>query len=277
MTLLRRVGLGFALVSAVALAAWGSWSLAEGPILPPAAPHLNGQVLWHIVHDQCVPDELSKGRPEPCAQVSLDGGVNRGVALLKDRRGVAQYLLMPTLEITGIEDGRLLAPGVVNYFAKAWADRTFVEARLGHNLPREDVGVSVNSLYGRSQDLLHLHVDCLAPTTISALGAQAEKIGQDWTRQPLVLAGHPYLALRLKGEDLQADPFALLARGIPQARRQMGAWTLVLVGARSRRGEPGFILLAGRADPLLGNFASGEELQDHDCAVAKTVLESKGS
>lgn len=147
MTLLRRCGLGFVLASATVFAAWGCWSLAEGPILPPPPPpHLNGQVLWHIVHDQCVPDEQSKGRPEPCAQVSLDGGVNRGVALLKDRRGVAQYLLMPTIEITGIEDGRLLAPGAVNYFAKAWADRSFVEVRLGRDLPREDIGISINSL-----------------------------------------------------------------------------------------------------------------------------------
>jgi CDP-diacylglycerol pyrophosphatase len=29
------------------------------------------------------------------------------------------------------------------------------------------------------------------------------------------------------------------------------------------------VLLAGHADPAHGDFASGEELQDHDCAVAR--------
>ncbi len=268
MTWLRRVWARFALASAVAFSAWGSCSIAGGPVLPPPPPHLNGQVLWHIVHDQCVPDEQSHGRPDPCAQVILNEGVDRGFALLKDRRGVAQYLLMPTLDISGIEDPRLLAPRAVNYFAKAWADRSFVETRLGRRLPREEMGVSVNSRYGRSQDLLHLHVDCLAPATVAALRAQADKIGSTWSRTPLSLAGHAYFALLLKGDDLQADPFQLLARGIPRSRAQMAAWTLILVGARSRQGDPAFILLAGQADPLNGNFASGEELQDHDCAIA---------
>jgi CDP-diacylglycerol pyrophosphatase len=34
-------------------------------------------------------------------------------------------------------------------------------------------------------------------------------------------------------------------------------------------GTPGFILLADRADLPAGDFASGEELQDHDCAVLR--------
>jgi CDP-diacylglycerol pyrophosphatase len=47
----------------------------------------------------------------------------------------------------------------------------------------------------------------------------------------------------------------------------MGAWTLVMAGVEVA-GRPGFVLLAGRADPLHGEFASGEVLQDHDCALA---------
>jgi CDP-diacylglycerol pyrophosphatase len=43
----------------------------------------------------------------------------------------------------------------------------------------------------------------------------------------------------------------------------------VLAGA-DFGGHPGFILLANRADPLHGDFGSGEELQDHDCRIAHT-------
>jgi CDP-diacylglycerol pyrophosphatase len=243
-------------------------SLAGDPVLPPPPPHPNGQVLWHIVHDQCVPDELAHGQAAPCAEVDVTKGVDHGFAVLKDKHGQEQYLLMPTEDITGIEDRRVLAPDAVNYFAAAWTARSLVEARLGHPAPRQDMAVSVNSIYGRSQDLLHLHIDCLAPTTIAALSAAAPRLSSHWSREPLSLDGHPYLALALAGEDLKANPFALLARGVPGAAAHMGAWTLVLAGARGQGGAPIFVLLASQADPLMGRFASGEELQDHDCAIA---------
>jgi CDP-diacylglycerol pyrophosphatase len=47
----------------------------------------------------------------------------------------------------------------------------------------------------------------------------------------------------------------------------MGAYTLVLVGAVFPAAGPGFILLAGEADLAHGNVGSGEDLQDHDCAL----------
>jgi CDP-diacylglycerol pyrophosphatase len=241
------------------------------PDLPPPPVHANGQALWSIVHGKCVPDEQASGKPDPCAQVDISTGVEHGWALLKDLHGVAQYLLMPTADITGIEDAKVLAPGATNYFAVAWRDRSFVEAKFGRPIAREDLGVSVNSLYGRSQDLLHLHVDCLSPATATALAADAAQVGPHWSRTPLTLHGHPYYALRLTGADVAADPFRLLADGIPGAGRSMGAWTLVLAAVRLPGGGPGFILLAGRADPLHGDFASGEELQDHDCAIAKAA------
>jgi CDP-diacylglycerol pyrophosphatase len=71
----------------------------------------------------------------------------------------------------------------------------------------------------------------------------------------------------MDGDAPAADPFHLLAAGVPGARAQMGAWTLVLAGVEVH-GRPGFVLLAGRADPLRGESASGEVLQDHDCALA---------
>lgn len=232
------------------------------PGLPPPPPHPNGQVLWHIVHGQCAPDEAKTGRPDPCIAVSLAGGY----AVLKDKHGAEQYLVMPTTDITGIEDARLLAPSAPNYFADAWRAKPFVDHLIGKTMPRQDMAVSVNSPYGRSQDLLHLHVDCLTPQSLAALTADAPRITGRWSRTPFILDGHPYYAMRLMGETPAANPFDLLADGIRGARAGMGAWTLVLAGAEFD-GRPGFILLANRADPLHGDFASGEELQDHDCRI----------
>jgi hypothetical protein len=39
------------------------------PPLPPPPLHPNGQALWRIIHDQCVPDERAHDDPSPCALV----------------------------------------------------------------------------------------------------------------------------------------------------------------------------------------------------------------
>ncbi len=239
------------------------------PGLPPPPPHPNGQVLWHIVHDQCTPDQQKNGRPAPCIEVSMgQGGADRGYAVLRDKHGAEQYLVMPTIEVTGIEDARLLSPGAPNYFADAWRAQTYVDALIGKTMPRQDMAVSVNSPYGRSQDLLHLHVDCLTPRSVAALTTDLPRIGPRWSSTPFTFEGHPYYAIRLDGDTPTADPFRVLADGVPGAAKDMAAWTLVLAGATFEGGKPGFVLLAGRADPAHGDFASGEELQDHDCAIA---------
>jgi CDP-diacylglycerol pyrophosphatase len=72
--------------------------------------------------------------------------------------------------------------------------------------------------------------------------------------------GHPYLAMSVEGEDLDAtNPVQLLAQRVGD----LGTGTLVVVGTHLGNGQPGFILLAGHADAATGNLAAGEELQDH--------------
>jgi len=234
-------------------------------VLPPPPVHPNGQILWGIVNGKCVPDQQANAQPDPCTEVSIDSGVGSGYAVLKDRVGVSQYLVMPTRLITGIEDGQLLAPGAINYFDSAWRVRRLVDQRLGTTLTRDDVGIAVNSLYGRSQDLLHLHVDCLRIDVRDDLHRQLGSLGRGWSA-PITLAGHGYYALRIQGDDsVPTDPFTALAKGLKVPPADMGAWTLVLAGATFADG-PGFVLLAARADPEADYDGSGESLQDHQCA-----------
>jgi CDP-diacylglycerol pyrophosphatase len=47
----------------------------------------------------------------------------------------------------------------------------------------------------------------------------------------------------------------------------MGDETLFVVGATFTDSEPGFYLLASRADLAVGNRGEAEELQDHACVV----------
>jgi CDP-diacylglycerol pyrophosphatase len=225
--------------------------------------------LWTIVHGECVVNQRTSGDPEPCAMVALRDGAARGYALLKDRSGRTQFLLIPTARVSGIEDPALLARGAPNYFAAAWQARSYVEARVGHALPREDLSLAVNSAFGRSQDQLHIHLDCLRADVRDALRAHAPRIGGHWAPLGAPLAGRDYMAMRVLGEDLgQANPFELLAVGLPGARGDMRRYTLVVAGARFADGGPGFVVLAHRADPAAADPGSGEWLQDHACALA---------
>ena len=236
----------------------------------------NADALWKIVHGHCVPDMQTNDNPAPCVSVNLAQGEAGGFAILKDATGNNQYLVIPTAKIAGIESRAILAPKAVNYFSAAWEVTDLVDQRLSHALPRTDFAIAINSVSGRSQDQLHIHVDCIQPRAKSVLEQLGPEIGTTWQRLPVKLSGHEYRAIWLPGTQLgQRNPFRLLASSLPDPRQEMGGHTLVLVGAE-REGQAGFILLDGKAPALavalspfvkLG-FGSGEELEDHGCQLA---------
>lgn len=237
--------------------------------------HPGGDTLWNLVNGKCVPAQRAGlTPPKPCAEVAISGGVASGYAVLKDRTGLGQYLVMPTQLITGIEDSKLRAPGATDYFNAGWAARVLaiakIESALGIKLTRDDMSIAVNSFGGRSQDLLHLHVDCLDIGVRDSLHAQLGMIGRTWSATPLKFKGHDYFAMRIDGDEtLSVDPFDALQQGLKVPASEMGLWTIVVAGATFNDG-PGFVLLASRAAPPGWN-ASGEELQDwdHMCAGRK--------
>jgi CDP-diacylglycerol pyrophosphatase len=225
--------------------------------------------LWKIISQKCLPSEREYGQPTPCAVVDLKEGDAHGYVVLKDRTGATQYLVMPTAKITGIEDPAVLAPGAANYFADAWRERHFTIDAADHELGRDELSLAINSVYGRSQNQLHIHIDCVAPAVKAAVGRQIAAVGEKWAPFPEPLAGHRYRAIRVDGQALEANPFLLIADGVPGARAAMGKETLVVVGATFAGAKPGFVILDTTADPATGNRANGEELQDHSCALGR--------
>jgi CDP-diacylglycerol pyrophosphatase len=227
----------------------------------------NPDALWVVVHDVCVPDQQVFGNPAPCTEVDLAAGY----AILKDPNASAptQFLLVPTTRVTGIEDPALLSPGTPNYWAAAWRARRYVDQRAGRILGRDELSLAINSVYGRSQNQLHIHIDCIKPAVKAALRAHANAIGRDWSPFPIVLAGEWYLARRIEGFDLDGiNPFELLT-ALPEAHPGIGELSLVVTGETGAGGREGFILLTGRSAPDIGN-RWGEALQDHRCTVAKS-------
>jgi CDP-diacylglycerol pyrophosphatase len=223
--------------------------------------------LWSIIHEQCVPHAQAGAEPTPCAVVDLAAGT----ALFKDRIGAGQYLVIPTDRVTGIEDPAVHRPEAAAYWRDAWRARHRVAQALGHALSRQAVGLALNSQVARSQDQLHIHVDCLAQSVIAALHAQQPNLHDDrWTAIALPPDGATYRARLIPGDDLAAaNPFALLAADTAASPKEMGLHTLVVAGAVLADGGDGFILLDQRVNPATGKGGHGEDLQDHSCAVAK--------
>lgn len=230
--------------------------LVEGTV----ASHHNA--LWHVVHGLCLRTMHAAGQPAPCTVVDE----TRGYAVLKDVGGATQFLLVPLRRIVGIEGPELQAPGAPNYWQAAWESRGLVEKALGRPLPRDGVGLAVNSVYGRTQNQLHIHIDCVQPSVQRLLHTHAGEIGQHWSTLRTVLRGRRYRALWIAGDELgRNDPFKRLAGGDPAARRDMAGETLVVIGAVRGHARPGFIVLARRADPAHDDGGAGEELLDHRC------------
>ena len=233
-------------------------------------------VLWEVVNLECVPSELQSHDPKPCAEVVLKDGVDKGFAVLKDIKGLTQVLLIPTGQISGIESPIVRAPDAPNYFADAWDARTFVEDALHQKLARGDIGLAINSAAGRSQDQLHIHVDCVRADVRDVLRKEAGLIGERWAPLDVLLSGHRYQAMWVPGEELGANnPFRLLAAGLPGAAQDMGDRTLVVIGVSREDGTAGFVMLEDQVDRNTGNLAEGEELLDHGCRVAAATQPSK--
>jgi CDP-diacylglycerol pyrophosphatase len=140
--------------------------------------------LWKLVHDKCVPGQEQKGDPAPCALVDLREGDAKGYVVLKDLIGATEYLLIPTARVSGIESASLLAPEAPNYFADAWRERSYTERAAQHPLPHQTISLAINSAFGRSQNQLHIHIDCIRADVRAVLQRQLAVIGDSWAPYP---------------------------------------------------------------------------------------------
>ena len=235
-----------------------------------AAPReLPRDALWIVVHNLCVPGQTQLHDPRPCLQVDLRNGIENGFAILRDPRGGAQFLLVPTTRIPGIESPIVRDPSGLNYFASAWESRHLIDEALHLTLTRDAVGLAINSVESRSQDQLHIHFSCVRTDVWETLHKNEGKIGDHWTQFNMPLYQRVYIAMWVPGEHLSGhNPFTLLAQGLPGAIQDMGDRTLVVTGFTRSNGTKGFVLLTDRADKQTGDLADGEDLLDHSCHIA---------
>jgi CDP-diacylglycerol pyrophosphatase len=254
----RRVGALAAALAALAL--WTAPGRAEDALA-------KRQVLWRIVSEQCLPAKEAGKPPLPCLALVLPPSGNPGFAVLKDLVGAAQVLLIPTAQIDGIESPEAIEASAGAYWQAAWNARFFLFGLLGREISRDAISLAINSQRDRSQDQLHIHVDCLRTDVRSALRRRIGDLARTWTPDFLELEGRRYDAMRLDAL-AGANPFSIVAKRSAETAADMGAETLVVVGATFPDGAEGFVLLEDRAGRAPGDNGHGEDLQDHSCAVA---------
>jgi CDP-diacylglycerol pyrophosphatase len=256
----------FQVLSALAIFICAAFLLAEvlaGQI------ELPRNALWEVVHNVCVPGQLQIHDPKPCLKVDLSGGIDRGFAILRDPRGGTQFLLIPTARISGIESPVVRELDAANYFAYAWEVRTNINEALRRDVPRDEIGLAINSGVSRSQDQLHIHFSCVQADVFKTLHKNERNIGNHWARFKVPLYGQHYMAMWVSGEHLSPhNPFRLLAEGLPNATSNMADRTLVVIGFTRSEGTQGFVILAGELNVPNGDLANGEELLDNSCQIA---------
>nr|WP_278174990.1 CDP-diacylglycerol diphosphatase [Edwardsiella ictaluri] len=139
------------------------------------------------------PHQQASGDPAPCAYLDR----SQGYALFKDRRGALQYLLLPTVRSSGIDDPQLLNPATPNYMALAWYSRPLLSQRYGQPIADSRLSLTINSRAGRTQDQLHIHLSCTRQAVVSQLWKIYPTLGTQWQAVSNGINGHPYWARRL--------------------------------------------------------------------------------
>ena len=127
----------------------------------------------------------------------------------------------------------MLAPNAPPVFAVAWGgDRPLVEERLHRALPREAVGLAINSKWARSQEQLHVHVDCLAISVGEGRASSASAFDSQWRAMTVPLQGHIDLARLVDSADLAMSPPSSSSPTASRARGRMVVDSLAAVGAQ---------------------------------------------
>ncbi|MDJ0022970.1 MULTISPECIES: CDP-diacylglycerol diphosphatase [Pantoea] len=217
----------------------------------------NGEALWRIVSEQCVPAMAQHSKPAPCKEVNL----RQGHVIYKDIKGPHHYLLMPIEKISGMESPVLLDPDTPNFLAAAWQHRDLL---VQGSQPVSDSAFSlaINAQYGRSQNQLHIHLSCLRPEVRQQLDSQASHLHDAW--QPVTINRHRYLVRAISEAHLfNQSAFIRLAKEVAGAREKMGHYGMALTALPDGR----LALLALERNWLMLNGGSAGELQDYQCQL----------
>ena len=234
--------------------------------VPKPGAEVQRGVLWRVVQ-ACVASHDLSGLAFPCLAVETEQGLKKGYVVLRAPFVRSHAIVAPTVRTVGIEASRLRGPEAPNYFQDAWASRSYATRGLAREPGRADLALAVNSRFGRSQDQLHIHVDCIRPKVRAALTSDAGTIAVGrWTHVRVMQYAPLYWATAVEGDTLAGvNVFDLVADGLKINPDDMDEITIVVVGSDNVGGKPGFVVLARKRLSHVYDEAHGEALMDHSC------------
>jgi CDP-diacylglycerol pyrophosphatase len=220
-------------------------------------------LLWSVVQI-CVTNHELTGASFPCLKVETGGGIKRGFVTIRAPLERTHVIVSPTARLSGIEDPSLQSTAAPHFFQNAWDARKFVFQAAEPLLEDADIGLALNSRPGRSQDQLHIHVDCLSHPVAQEVRMHDSEIQENkWSHLTFPLRGRYYWATLLRPADLaEKNVFETASTLLPLSPGRLEDTTLVVIP----RSEGGFYLLSDQFLP--GTFAKGhgEFLLDHSCS-----------
>ncbi|MEH1977329.1 MAG: CDP-diacylglycerol diphosphatase [Nostoc sp.] len=218
--------------------------------------------LWRKVQE-CTINQKQKKDPSPCQYVDL----KNNYAIVYDH--ASEYLLIPTVKITGIEDPKIWDSKNNPYYPYFWYFAWNETLKYVPNKTPKQLGLAVNSKYGRGQDQLHIHMSCINKKVSDQLEklAKAQRITTKWPDINTPNFENPnntndkYRVKILSNFGSQVNPFALVKDYIG-SKYSIDEQSIALV----RRNQKEFYILNSDSRTS-NNKGHAEYLLDENCST----------
>ncbi|MFO1146996.1 MAG: CDP-diacylglycerol diphosphatase [Alsobacter sp.] len=235
-------------------AIWGAGLLVLAVVGLGASQLQSSDMLGHVVA-LCATSEAHLQVPLPCSDVRRIGN-GAGAYIVKVPFTSKHPIAVPFGEIDGLEIPDFAGQTAADAVSIAWNARDVLSA--GGKTPRwDEAGLAINSFAKRTQDRLHLHIDCLDRSVRSFIADHPGEVGEGWEPYP------PDRRLwwrRAAAAEVLADPVAAWHKGLPPTLERPLRLNLGLAGAPPLDGEAQFVLFASTA-------VSVERILDQTCRV----------
>lgn len=226
-------------------------------------PGITRDSLWKNVQERCLATNAERHRD--CAIVDRE----RGFVLYKDAIGPSHYLVIPDHKVTGIDDPEVWAAEKQNQWAFGWDARSIVGKSIDRSLPDSLVGLAINSKVSRSQDQLHIHLDCISESAREFVRGSGGSIGTTWSdfryrgkpvRAVLIPSATPAMAFNpfeVIKESLRASPGPVADRGV------------FVTYVERPEGSSGFVIVDQPVDAAVGSYGHASDFLDRGCRLGR--------